>query len=297
MSDTPVPPDDAPEPAPVRRTSWRSWAAASGVAVVVVVGGVLLTRHHSGGTAGTANAATSADGGAAGPARFADRGAAGKITSIKGTALTIDAIEPAGFDRGSGTTPATTTTAVKVTTGKATTYSALVKGSVRDLKAGDTVVVLGTADGATFSATAVSESDRAPGSSGPGAGGSGPARRFGGALRQGASGPDGRGGLAVGTIASVDGDHFTLTQRDGSSTTVTSTSDTTVTVTKAIAFKDLRVGDTILVTGDRSGDTVVATAIRKGGGDGALGFGFGGPGGFRGFGRREGTTSTTAAAS
>jgi hypothetical protein len=167
--------------------------------------------------------------------------------------------------------------------------------------------VRGTASGSTIAATDVTEGGQGGFGFGGGQGGQGPGRGFEGAPPQGFTPPtdasgqpvqpgQGRfadGGFAAGTIASVDGDAFTVTQRDGSTKTVTTTSSTTVTVTKKISRSDLEKGDTILVIGDRSGDTVTATSIRKGEA-GDAGFGFGGPGGV---GRRGDTTSTTAAAS
>jgi hypothetical protein len=263
--------------------------------VVFLVGGVLHTRtHYSDSTAGEVPTAT--DGAAQGG--FAIRGAAGTIRSISGSTITLDAVER-------GTSSSTTTAEVIVKTTGSTTYSEMATGSVRDLHKGDTVLVRGTADGSTIAATDVVEGGQGGfGFGGGGAGQDGPARRFGGTPPAGVTPPTdasgqpvrpgqgrfGGGGFAAGTVASVDGDGFTLTERDGTTMTVTTTSSTTVTVSKEISRDDLAKGDTILVVGDRSGDTVTATSIRKGDA-GQAGFGFGGPGGF---GRGGSTTSTTA---
>jgi hypothetical protein len=93
-------------------------------------------------------------------------------------------------------------------------------------------------------------------------------------LPQGApgGGGPGAGGFTTGTIASTDGDSFTVTTDDGETVTVTLSSDSTVLLVRELSVDDLAVDDEVTVVGEAADDAVTATSVRRG----DAGFGFGG---------------------
>ena len=77
------------------------------------------------------------------------------------------------------------------------------------------------------------------------------------------SGHHGNG--VFGTIASENGNTWTITKRDGTTDTVTITSTTTFGSTKhPVTQSQLVVGDAVMVHGQVSGDTITATRISQG---------------------------------
>jgi hypothetical protein len=284
-------PAQAPAGPPHPKTAgWKSWAAAGGVAALVVVGGVVATRHHGSSSPAAVQASSTPSQGATGAQGqgFANRGAQGTIASIKGSTLTVDATDRSGA-----------TSTVTVSTSKATTYTDAVAGKVSDLAVGDTVLVRGADTNGAVTATSVTEG--ATISRGGFAGGGGtPPTGAGNGPPAGATPPNGQpgaggqggpggfagGGFTAGSIASINGDTFTVKAADGTQVVVTTTADTTVTVTKKISFADLKKGDNVAVVGQRTDNAVTATSVRRG----QLGGFGGGPG-------RGGTTSTTASTS
>jgi len=149
-------------------------------------------------------------------------------------------------------------TTVTVDVGSTTTYvdPAVTSPSLADVKVGAHVAVFGTDSSNTVTATKVAIGG--PGGPGgrPGFGGTPPA--------------------AVGTVASVGTNTFTLTGRDGTTVTVDVGSTTTyreVGVTSA-TIADVKVGSHVAVFGTESGSTVTATSVGIG-----MPGGPGGPGG------------------
>ena len=259
--ETPAPP---PPPPPTANTA-KTWAIASVVAVVALVAGVLgvkvLDKSEPAQAVNTQDAGT-----------FAQRPTAGKITSISRSTFKVAATD---FNGASST--------VNVTTSKSTTYTEAVSGAVSDLKVGDTVVASGTTTDGVLTATRLSQAelrasratsnrganDAPNGAPPPGAitNGNGP-----GFNQQ--SGPSANGNVTVGAVKSITDGVLTLSAPDGTTTTVKTTADTAVIVNKTIAFKDLKVGDSVRVAGTATNGTVAATDVTKG--DQGAGFIFGG---------------------
>ncbi len=237
-------PTPTPTPTPPPSNAGKTWAIASVVAVVALVAGVLGVKvldkpapAQAVGTQGTGFV----------------RPTQGKVTSIKGSTFKV--------------------ADVNVTTSKSTAYTEAVSGAVSDLKVGDTVLASGTTTDGVLTATRLSQAElranRATSSRGasdapigappPGAitNGNGP-----GFNQQG--GPNAAGNFTVGEIKSITDGVLTLSVPDGTTTTVKTTATTTVTVNKKIAFKDLKVGDTVRVMGTATDGTVAATEVTKG---------------------------------
>ena len=105
----------------------------------------------------------------------------------------------------------------------------------------------------------------------------------------GAEGPGGLGNfggtppVALGTVASIGTNSFTVTTHDGTKVTVNVTGTTTYldSAVTTPSLADVKVGDRVAVFGTDSADTVTATKVAVRGPDGD---GDGGPGGHRGFG-------------
>ena len=263
-----VPPDSQsmadPPPSTHPRAKWPAWIVPAAVAAVLAIGigAFLATRSTGTAKANASNATAPATAGANGATGFAGRpGTSGTIASINGSTLTI-----------ADQTGAST----NVTAGSATKVSLAKPATLADVKVGDRITATGTSTG-TNAITAARVSDQgtattntnAPNGSGrPG----GPSSGSG--TGAGAQPP---GGFANGTVASINADTITITTRQGTSQTVTVTSATTYTKSTPGAVSDLRVGQSVAVTGTTgSNGTVTATAIREGStGLGARG-GFGG---------------------
>ena len=161
--------------------SWKTWVAVAGGAVVVGAAAVFGISAATSSGSNSADAATqqpitnSAPNpygqGQGGPQmRFAGRGAAGTITAIDGSTLTLS------DQQQSSATKVKTTSKTKVTT--------TVKGSFDDVKVGDTVMVVGTQSGDSIAATRVSNQGKVSASDRQGPGG----QRFGGPPQGGQGG-------------------------------------------------------------------------------------------------------------
>jgi hypothetical protein len=171
-------------------------------------------------------------------------GVAGTIKSINGSTLVLTT-------SGGATETVATTSATTVT--KATT------ASLADVNAGDHVVILGTG---TTTLAAASITDRAQAGSAAGAPGGG--GRFGG---------DGMG-LVSGTVAEVGSGSLTVTEPNGTTIKVTTSSSTTVTNLQTMKVSDLAPGQSVRVRGTTTNGTVTATSIEEG----AVSIDQGGPG-------------------
>lgn len=266
-----------------KRPAWLGWVVGLAV-VVVAVGAFFVAKSISGsgssaaastGNSATSNANTSENG------RFSGRfpGAAGKITSIDGTTLTVQDQQA--------------NKSVKVTTNGSTRVTIEKNVTVADIANGDRISVSGTQSGTTIAATRITVTDlQAGGPQGagqqggaaPGNGSQGgftPPEGFGGTnggppatdsngnptrVRGNGNGQP-PGGFAFGTVTNVDGNTITISSFNGSTMTVTTTSATTVTKSVQGSFSDLKVGQTIRATGTTGSDgTIAATSINEGSG-------------------------------
>lgn len=281
---------ETPGPAPRRKGGARSWIAAGAVTLVAVIIGALVigraghssatTPSPSGGSSQSAAGNYGSYGGRQRP------GTQGTITGTKGGTLTLQSTDPSG----SGET-------VTVTTSGDTVVRESVVGTVADVKVGDNVVVRsdGSApSGSNVTATAITDTGTEAltgpgGNGGPPAGATPPDAGNGQAppadgqgtspSYPGGTGQGGRGFGVRGTVTAVSGGTVTVASTDGTSTTVSTTPSTTVSVLRSITVSDLKIGDTVRVTGQVDGSSVAATSIQKG----DLGA-FGGPGGPNGTG-------------
>jgi hypothetical protein len=253
--------------------------AAAGFFIAKAVSGGSSPAAASTGNTPTANAGNAGNGqNGSFQGRFP--GAAGKITAINGTTLTLQ-------DQQNQSVQVTTTGSTRITVSKTV--------AVSDIAKGDRITVTGTQSGTTVAATRITIADLQGGNSqrtgGPGRfnGEGGPPP--GGFNGQGgppvtdangnptgnASGSTNRrpSGFAGGTVTSVNGGTITISSFDGSTMTVTTTSSTTVTKSVQGSFSDLKVGQTVRAMGSTGSDgTVAATSINEGmGGFGAFGGG------------------------
>jgi hypothetical protein len=268
-------------------SSARAWIAAGALAALVgVVGVVLMSRAGDDADAATDEpAADSATG--FGPAGAGGRGAFGEVTAIDGSTLTVESGDPSG-----------STTTLSVEASAETVITESVDGTVADLAAGDSVVVVGEETETGVAATSLVEGGGAGlgfGGGPPGGGGTPPD----GDLPEDfeppadaqppASGeiPDGAepgdrpggaptGGFTAGEIVSIDDTGLTVETDEGEQVQVTVSSNTTVTVTVERTLADIAVGDTISASGETDGSVVTAETIRIGAG------GLPGAGGFPG---------------
>lgn len=300
------------------------WLPVAGtVAVVALAAGVGLAAGRAGGdddggptgdAAGTSEEAGSGSGSAgtdSADSFAAERGAPGTrgtIEEIDGSTLTLATAED---------------DTVEVLTSDDTTITDTSEGSFDDLAVGDNVIITGSgteedaADDGTVAASRVVDSgdlDDVLQAGGPFGGGGTPPDGFDpesmpegmpeglpedlpedfdpGSMPElpaegGASGGAGRpGGFTSGTIASIDGDTFTVTTADGDTVTVSTTADTEVLVVTELSLDDLATGDEVTVAGtadddadegDGSSGTITAASIRRG--EDTFGFagGVGGP--------------------
>lgn len=146
------------------------------------------------------------------------------------------------------------------------------------------VVVEKHSIGSTATAASTRTSAR-PATTGAGAGGAG-------------AGGGAGGGATVGQVKLIDGNNIYVTDSTGNVVKVATSSASQITVTSPGTVKDVKPGDTVIVTGTTGEDgTVSATAVRDSGAGGAGGFGgFGGRrGGGAGTGGGGGGTGTGAA--
>jgi len=112
-----------------------------------------------------------------------------------------------------------------------------------------------------------------------------------------AGGAGGAGaGSTVGTVKLIDGTNVYVQDATGTITKVATTPQSTITITSTGTTKNIKPGDTVVVSGSTGSDGIVsATAIRDVGAGGAgLGFGGGGGRGFGGGGGGGGAAATRA---
>lgn len=269
----PVEPEPSATPPPPPATkNRRAWWIAAAVAVLVVGGALLGAKLLSGGS--NASASTRPANAVGGPNGLGRGGSFGTLQSIDGATLTV-----ATFN---GQTTAVVTT-------NSTKFFKSATGALSDIKVGDRVTAMGTPNG-TNALTAQQITDQgnaAPGfgqrqrppANGNGNGNGNRINRFPNGAPNGAP-PAVRGpafdpnSFANGTVKSISGDTVVVTQRDGSTKTVTTSPTTTINVFKAATLKDLVTGQQVIVTGktDKNG-TLAATSVREG--DFGTAFGFG----------------------
>jgi hypothetical protein len=232
---------------------------AAAVALGLAVGGGAIAGAATGSSSSTTPPASHADG------PGGHMGFGGTPPTAFGTVASV----------GTNTFTLTTHEGAKVTVNVSgtTTYvdSAVPTPSIADVKVGDHVAVFGTDVSNTVAATKVATA----GAGGPGGGGgNGDSDGPGGHM-----GPGGTPPAAVGTVASVGTNIFTLTTPDGTKVTVdvgSSTSFMEFGKTSA-SIADVTVGAHVAVFGTDTNNTVTATKVGIGGPGGS-----GGPGGTRG---------------
>jgi hypothetical protein len=241
---------DATPPPPPPNSSKAAWivagvaTAVALVAAMFAVSGVMQDKNDN------ANGLNAAGFNAAG----FNRPVGGTIQSIKGSSFTV---KETGFNG--------QTTTTQVDTNDKTTFREMVSGALSDLKVGDSVAVTGTTADNVFTATQISETTGQVNV----VRGGGPQFNSNAAPPQGFR--NGDGDIRVGEISKVEGDTITLNSFDGTAVTVKTTANTKVRVSKTIALKNLKVGDTVRVFGTTNGNKLTATEVTKGAGDGPLG--------------------------
>ncbi len=172
----------------------------------------------------------------------------GKVTAISGTSLTV--LAHMGLSSSSETTTYTVLSAnAKVFKNNATS-------SLSAIAVGDTVVVMGTTNGQTITATSIrdgvvpmgrggnmgSSTDRDQNGNGPSITGNGQP-------------------VMLGTISSINGSSVTITNKSNVSYTVDATNARIVKGNTTIAVSSLSPGDTVIVQGAVNGSAVTATSI------------------------------------
>jgi hypothetical protein len=246
----PVAPDQASPAGNPQQRRWQRIAAGVTAAVVVAVGAFFgaqaLGSHKS--TPSPTSIGTSAPGGGAG-GRFGP-GTSGTVTSVNTGGLTLT-------DQ--------TGTSITVTTSGSTTVSKTSAGSLNDIVTGDQVTVFASGTAPSLTATRITDSGAQAATSGPRGGfGAGGANRPGGGAAGGVAGT-----VVQGTVASNDGSTLTVTQSNGSPTSIAVNGSSAVSLTRSIPLSAIAIGDTVRVRGTTSGTTVAATSIT----DGVTGFG------------------------
>ncbi len=238
-----------------RHRAFRVTTAAAVALGLAVSGGAIANAASTGSP--TSTSTPGAPGGPGGHSPFG-----GTPPTAMGTVASV----------GTNTFTLTTHDGTTVTVDVSSTTTYLDRGvtspTLSDVKVGDHVAVVGTDSSNTVTATKVAIG----GPNGPGGHG-GPG---------GPGGHDGFGGTpptAMGTVASVGTDTFTLTTHDGTTVTVDVSSATTYLdqgVTSP-TLSDVKVGDHVAVFGTDSSNTVTATKVAIGGPGGHDGHGpFGG---------------------
>jgi hypothetical protein len=226
-------------------------------------------------TAGSAPAASSSPPGAGQNAA--------RTPGVSGTAAAVSASSLEVQNPNSGQ--------VTVNFNSSTTFTNAVAGSLQDVTVGACVMVAGNPGGAAgapvtarsvtitqASGNGCSPMGGGPGGGGPGGGGPGGGGGHGGSQPGGTNrpGPNGtNGGRAIGAVASVTGNTFTVTgnNRSSGATTTTVTVDSSTTYTKEVSADSsaLAVGECIAATGtsDSTGAVTAKTiAVSKPGANG-----------------------------
>lgn len=245
-----------------------------------VVGATLLVLAIGGGAFGVTQAFSGSS--SSPPASATPPASGGGNSAVPGSAAhsrVVGTVEKVGSTSFTAQTRANGTVTVEVNS--ATTFRSVSGATdhLSDLKIGDAVAAVVTPSGSMSVATEVTISPAGSGSFGGGRSGGG----FGGG-RFGSN-------FTVGVVQSIGKSTFTIRGRaSGSSTGSAATSTFTVEVNSSTtiedratgvgAFSDIKVGDTVLVSGTKTGSTVNATLVgilpSGGSGGGGFGGGFGG---------------------
>ncbi len=298
--EAPLEPSTAPTPPDSSKT--KVWLAI-GAIIVVGLGGFFGARalssnknaNASSNTLPPTTAGGNQNGGGSGFLR--NRGTAGKITAINGSTFSVQTVTVSGGGGPGSATPPSTSPGPTVTvkTSGSTTYTVSKSVGLSAIAKGDRMIASGTQGSGGIVATTITDQG-VPNANGNGNGFGGGNRPNGGANGNGSTPGGGRGGFfgggpgggaangnsfAFGTVQSVSGNTIVLTTANGTST-VTVGSGATITKTESGSYSDLKVGDTVVVTGTNTNGTVAATAVREGDGGGLGGFGGFGRGGFGG---------------
>jgi len=220
----------------------------------VVPGGMGAPGAGGSPGAGGRNNATPGAGGSPGAGRMgAQNGVAGRVTPVSGQTLTIQS--------------AMDSMSVNVSTTGMTVFAKLVTGTASDLKVNDFVAVQGDKTGdTTYTArtiTGVNAQTLAGAAMNgfPGAAGGPPAGVPGMTGFPGGPGMGGNGGQIVGRITQMGATTMTLAALDGTMITVTTMPGTKVQTTQPATLADIKMGDMLVVVGERSGDTVTARVV------------------------------------
>ena len=224
-------------------------------------GGRFAGGAAGGAPGGRAAQGSSVAGGGAAGTPGAGGGVTGKVTKVDGATLSLQQ------------QPGNTT--LTITTGATTTVTTFAAAAMSDLKTGDLIAVQGEKTGDTaYTATVLLALSGERGAAGGGGGAPGggaastaPAGTAGGQGRgPGGSGRDAGGfGLAgggpSGRITKIDGATITLQGLDGTTLTVTTNNGTSVRKQTEGKVADIKVGDTIVVQGEKTGDTAYTARL------------------------------------
>lgn len=205
-------------------------------ALVLSAGGGLVAVTHADSSA--TSAATSQN---ANPQNGQERqkpAAVGQVTAINGSTITLT-------DKMSNTTYTVDASSAKLYThsapsaaGQKPTQTAI---SVADVKVGDTLMVQGTVNGSTITATTINDG-----------------------LPMGGRGWGGHGRPGVrGTVTAVNGSTLTVKGQDGTTYTVDASS-AKASKMQTISVSDISVGDSVNVNGTVSGTSVTAKQVMDG---------------------------------
>ena len=178
------------------------------------------------------------------------RGTSGTVTAISGNTLTLNSIQGQ-------------TVSVKYTT--ATVIQKTVKGSLSDLKTGDTVVITTSQDSSGNSiakSITTGTAQQFPGGTNFPSNSATPSRPLFSGTPPSGFPSGGMGQFISGTITSTTADSLTIKTADGKTSTVKTDASTGISLSVSGSASDLQVGVFITVGGDTGSDgTVTATSI------------------------------------
>ncbi len=160
-------------------------------------------------------------------------GVVGTVSSVSGNSLTVT-----GKD---GTTYTVDVTNASIKKGSDASEPTNITAS--DIVTGDTVMVRGTVNGTSVTATEVMDGKFPMGMHG---------------------GPRGMGGGVMGTVSAINGTTITLTDRDGGTFTIDASSATVKESGTTSSLSNVKVGDTIHVGGKITTASMTATMIDDG---------------------------------
>jgi hypothetical protein len=217
------------------------------------VGSAAAGRGGQGGGGSAVAGRGGQGGGTPGTGGAAANSVTGKVTKVDGATLTIQE-------------PVASATTATVTTTDGTTVTTFVAGALSDLKVNDLVLVQGDTTGGSVTAKTIYALNGFAGGGAQGGnttGGNTTGGNTGGQGGQGGQRPGGgfAGGAAglpsgtLGRITQINGTTLTVQGNDGTTTTVTTNGSTTVRKQTPGKVSDIKVGDTIIVQGEKTGDT------------------------------------------